>query len=165
MTSLRATRSFCLHSTRAIGLGQHHLLRIAADDARHAAKATGTLTNHTCTMLLPTIQLGGIGALAAADNRRTTTPFSTNSSVPYGHRRDAAHAMRDGRPRRMQTPSPASRLQGSTTCGRCDLTALLSASGLSLPDELALPDSAELVMYRIGSGHYATKKDAFVTKC
>jgi hypothetical protein len=82
MTSLRATRSFCLHSTRAIGLGQHHLLRIAADDARHVAKATGTLTNHTCTMLLPTIQLGGIGALAAADNRRTTTPFSTNSSVP-----------------------------------------------------------------------------------
>jgi hypothetical protein len=95
MTSLRATRSFCLHSTRAIGLGQHHLLRIAADDARHTAKATGTLTNHTCTMLLPTIQLGGIGAPAAADNRRTTTPFSTNSSVPYGHRRRSTrHARR-----------------------------------------------------------------------
>lgn len=94
MTSLRATRSFCLHSTRAIGLGQHHLLRIAADDARHAAKATGTLTNHTCTML-PTIQLGGIGAPAAADNRRTTTSFSTNSSVPYGHRRRSTrHARR-----------------------------------------------------------------------
>lgn len=94
MTSLWATRSFCLHSTRAIGLGQHHLLRIAADDARHTAKATGTLTNHTCTMLLPTIQRGGIGAPAAADNR-CTTPFSTNSSVPYGHRRRSTrHARR-----------------------------------------------------------------------